>query len=412
MKKLFICLLFILLYSISFAQQEKQTFGISFSGYVKAEMLYDTRQSVSLREGHFLLYPANELLDVGKNDINAKSTLNIMAIQTRLTGKLTGPEAFGAKTSGVVEGEFFGTSDADVNGFRLRHAFVKLDWENTSLLVGQYWNPMFVTEMFPGVIAVSTGAPFQPFSRNPQIRLTHSIGNFRIIAVAASQRDFQSYGPDAAGKSALGTVYLRNSVLPNMHLQFQYKAGENLFGVGGDYKILTPRLVSSKNYQTDETVNSFSAIGYVKLDLSPVTLKLEGVLGENLADQMMIGGYAIKSTDAVTGIDTYISTKIFSFWGEISAGKEIEYALFAGYEKNLGTSDNITGTYYGRGADIDNLLRIAPRIQWNSGKARISTEVEYTAAAYGTANNSNKAKVENTKTISVLRFQLAVFYFF
>ena len=65
-------------------------------------------------------------------DINAKSGFNILSIQSRLTGKITGPDAFGAKTSGQLEGEFFGTADSDVNGFRLRHAFVKLDWENTS----------------------------------------------------------------------------------------------------------------------------------------------------------------------------------------------------------------------------------------------------------------------------------------
>ncbi|MBA4319091.1 MAG: hypothetical protein C0412_11890 [Flavobacterium sp.] len=411
MKKIFILLVILLSYAISFAQ-EKQSFGISFSGYVKSEMLFDSRQNSSLREGHFLLFPLNEVLDVNKNDINAKSNLNIMSIQTRLTGKITGPEAFGAKTSGLIEGEFFGTSDADVNGLRLRHAFVKLDWENTSLLVGQYWHPMFVAEMFPGVVSVNTGAPFQPFSRNPQIRLTQTFGDIKVILAAASQRDFQSYGPDATGKSALSTLYLRNSVLPNMHLQLQYKSGENLFGAGADYKILTPRLVTSKNYQTSETVGSFSAIGYIKLNLDPVILKLEGIMGENLPDLMMLGGYVIKTTDGSTGIETYLPTKILSLWGEISTGKDVELALFAGYQKNLGTSENVTGTFYARGADIDNLLRISPRIQWNSGKTRISAEVEYTAAAYGTTNNNNKALVENTKTISNVRFLAAVFYFF
>jgi hypothetical protein len=412
MKKLFLLLIIILVSTLTYAQQEKQTFGISFSGFVKTDMFYDSRQITGIREGHFLLYPSNETLDINKNDINSKANLNMLSIQSRLTGKITGPDAFGAKTSGTIEGEFFGTSDADVNGFRLRHAFVKFDWANTSLLVGQTWHPMFIAEMYAGVVSFNTGAPFQAFARNPQIRLTHSIGNLKIIAVAASQRDFQSFGPDAAGKSALSSSYLRNSILPNLHLQLQLKAGENLFGVGGDYKSLTPRLVTSKNVQTDQTIGSFSAIGYMKLNLDPVTFKVEGVLGENLADLMMLGGYAIKSTDAVTGIETYVPTRNFSIWGELSAGKEIEFGIFAGYQKNLGASENITGTFFGRGGDIDNLLRISPRIQWNSGKARIATELEYTAAAYGTMNNNNKAQIENTKTISNVRLLLAVFYFF
>lgn len=412
MKKTILLSMFLIAQTFSFAQQEKQSFGISFSGFVKTDMFLDTRQTTSLREGHFLLYPSPEVFDVNGNDINAKSNLNILSIQSRLTGKITGPEAFGAKTSGVIEGEFFGTSDADVNGFRLRYAYVKLDWENTSLLIGQFWHPMFVSEMFPGVVSFNTGAPFQSFSRNPQIRFTHNIGNFKIIAVAASQRDFQSYGPDAAGKSTQSSSYLRNSVLPNLHLQFQYKEGENLFGAGGDYKQLTPRLVTNKNYQTKETIGSFAAIGYIKLFFNPVTLKAEGIFGSNLADLMMLGGYAIKSTDAITGAETYTAIKCFSIWGELSAGKEIEFAIYGGYQKNLGAGDNITGSYYGRGTNIDNLLRIAPRVQWNSGKTRISTELEYTAAAYGTNNNSDKGKVVNTTTISNLRILLAVFYFF
>jgi hypothetical protein len=108
--------------SLLFSQTDKQSFGISFSGFVKTDIFYDTRQSVVIREGHFLLYPQNENLDVNGNDVNDKSSFNMLSIQTRLNGKITGPDAIGAKTSGVIEGEFFGHSESDINGFRLRHA--------------------------------------------------------------------------------------------------------------------------------------------------------------------------------------------------------------------------------------------------------------------------------------------------
>ena len=98
----------------------------------------------------------------------------MLSVQTRLVGKITGPDAFGAKTSGYIEAEFFGTSDADVNGFRLRHAYVKLNWTTTELLIGQFWHPMFITESFPEVVSFNTGAPFQPFNRSPQIRVTQT----------------------------------------------------------------------------------------------------------------------------------------------------------------------------------------------------------------------------------------------
>lgn len=393
--------------SIFFPQTEKQAFGISFSGFVKTDLMFDTRQTVSIREGHFLLYPQNQNIDTKGNDVNAKSSFNILSIQTRLNGKITGPDAFDAKTSGVIEGEFFGTADSDVNGFRLRHAYIKMDWEKLSLLVGQTWHPMFITEMFPGVVSFNTGVPFQPFSRNPQVKLTYSQDNFKFIAVAASQRDFTSNGPDG-----FSSTYLRNSVIPNLHAQIQYSGGEIFAGAGIDFKKITPRIVTTKKVKTDEAISSLSFTGFNKLNLDPVTIKLQGVYGSNLADHLMLGGYAVKSLDTLSGFEEYSALNCLSVWGELSVGKEIEYGVFAGYTENLGAKENFSGSYFGRGTNIENVLRISPRIQISSGKTRISTELEYTSAGYGIANNLNKGKVEKVKNISNVRILAAFYYFF
>jgi hypothetical protein len=397
----------VLINTLLFAQSEKPNFGITFSGFVKSDFIFDSRQTASIREGHFLLYPQNENLDINGKDINAKSSFNMLSIQSRLTGKITGPDAFGAKTGGQIEGEFFGTTDGDINGFRLRHAFVKFDWENLSLLAGQTWHPMFILEMFPGVVSFNTGVPFQPFSRNPQIKLTYSIDKIKLILAALSQRDFQSNGPDGFSSN-----YLRNSVIPNLHAQIQINQDNNLFGAGIDFKKLTPRIATTKKIVTDNSINSISFTGYSKLNFDPILIKAQAVYGNNLADHLMLGGYAVKSFDNITGEEEYTSLSVFSVWGEVSAGKEIELALFGGYTKNLGATDNTTGTYFGRGTNIENVFRLSPRVQWNSGKSRFSTELEYTSAAYGTPNNLNKGKVENTKNVSNLRLLFAVYYFF
>lgn len=397
--------LFVFLSSLTEAQN-KSPFGISFSGFIKSDVFYDTRQTTSIREGHFLLYPAPEALDKNNEDVNAKPNFNMLSIQTRLTSRITAPDAFGAKSSGQVEGEFLGTTDSDINGFRLRHAFVKLEWTNISLLAGQTWHPMFIAEMFPGVVSFNTGSPFQPFSRNPQLRLTYSNDNIKLIAGAMSQRDFQSSGP-----SGFTSSYLRNSVIPNLHFQIQYLNKETLVGAGVDYKSITPRLVTTKNVKNDEAVSGLSLIGFLKFNLEQVTIKAQGIYGENTADLMQIGGYAVKSLDAASGKETYTTLSNFTAWGELSTGKELEYAIFCGYTKALGASDNIAGAYYGRGTDIDNVVRISPRIQFNSEKNRISAELEYTSAGYGAPNNINKGKIEKIKTVSNLRL-LAVFYLF
>jgi hypothetical protein len=374
--------------------------AVSFKGFVKFDAFFDSRQTVTAREGHFLLYPAGESMDADGNDVNASPNLNMLAIQTRLTTSITGPDAFGAKTSGTVEGAFFGHSNADINGFRLRHAFVNLAWENTTLTFGQTWHPMFVTACFPGVVSFNTGVPFQPFSRNPQIRLTQKMGNASLILAAMSQRDFASQG---------GSDVLRNAVVPNMHAQVQFASDGNVFGAGVDYKAIRPELVTAAGYETSEKASGMSFIGYGKLGLGESTVKVYGVYGQNLYDMLAIGGYATTEKDATTGVATYTPLNVMSVWGEFSTGKEWEKGIFFGYSKTMGAGKDIIAEN-ARGGNIDNIMRVSPRLQWNSGKTRISTELEYTSAAYGTIEADGK--VTDAKAVSNIRFLFAVFYFF
>jgi hypothetical protein len=181
---------------LSAQEKDKDDFAIKFGGFIKNDFFFDTRQTVAAREGHFLLWPAKPSYDLDGVDVNDAASFNFLSIQTRLNATISAPETFGVKTSGFIEGAFFGHSNADINGFRLRHAFVKFEWENTELLFGQFWNPLFIHTSFPDVVSFNTGCPFQPFSRNPQIRLTQSFGKLKVIAAANSQRDFASIGPE------------------------------------------------------------------------------------------------------------------------------------------------------------------------------------------------------------------------
>ena len=219
--------------SIHGQENAEPNWGIKFSGFVKTDLFWDTRQVVAAREGHFLLWPAPPNYDVNGEDINAHPSFNFMNIQTRIRGTITGPDVLGAKSSGVVEGAFFGHNNLDVNGFRMRHAFVKLNWSSTELIVGQTWHPMFIAQSFPLVISFNTGAPFQPFARNPQVRLTQRFGNFSLAGIAFSHRDFTS---------AVGVDGLRNSAIPELHLQMAYqsKNESSEFLVGGWCRLQNP----------------------------------------------------------------------------------------------------------------------------------------------------------------------------
>lgn len=418
---------------IILSQNKEGKYGIEFSGFVKNDFFYDTRQNVSIREGHFLLYPSPISLDSDGNDINATGNFNFLSIQTRLTGKITGPDAFGAKTSGVIEADFFGNENAnfvDANGFRLRHAFTKLNWEKTELLFGQYWHPFFNPTSFPGVISFNTGAPFQSFSRNPQIRLSYKMNKFNMTGVANSQRDFVSPGGSSAA--------IRNGGIPELSIQLGYAAKndsaktEFSAGAGGSYKTLRPRLSSTIGgniYKVNETVESFAGFAYLKLKLPSITFKLQGIYGQNLFDLVMLGGYAVDSiSDPTTGELNYFPYHTASVWLDANTnGSKFQVGIFAGYTQNLGLSEElsfndhanlITGLKTNsRGFDIASLLRISPRIIFISGKLNFALECEYTSAAYATKTNNvyavdNYGMISDTDNVVNIRSLFSVIYNF
>lgn len=413
MRRLLITAIVLFLTTITFAQ-EKAKFGIKFTGFVKTDIYYDSRQTVSVREGQFNLYPMMENLDAYGKDINGKDNFNMLSIQTRLKGAITGPDAFGAKTSALIEGAFFGHTGADINGFRLRHAYAKLNWDNTELLVGQTWHAMFITECFPGTVSFNTGTPFQPFSRNPQIRLTQKADNFKFIFSAMTQRDFSSTGPAGAGSQ-----YLRNSTFPELNFTIKYhkknsNGNEFLIGAGADYLSLTPRIETPQGYATSESVNSLSLMAFMKVKSENITWKLEGVLGQNTTHLTMLGGYV--ETDIIDPLMLdyeYTPIKTLSVWTELhSNGKKIQAGLFAGFTKNNGANkDSFLGAHsYSRGSNIDYVYRVAPRLIFNSGKMRFAGEIEYTVAAYGVGQPD--LTVVNSETVGNLRFLMGVYYFF
>lgn len=395
---------------------QESDWGIKWGGFVKTDAIYDTRQTVDVREGHFLLYPQNIDEDANGDDINEGGNFNMLSIQTRLKGSISAPDVLGAKTSGYVEGAFFGSTNGTPNAFRLRHAFVKLKWDKTMLLVGQYWHPLFIPENFPGVVSFNTGVPFQPFARNPQIRLAQNLGPFEMTLAAMSQRDFASTGP-AGG----GSQYLRNSGIPELFLGLKLNTDGFLLGAGGSYKFLKPSLTNGAGLKSDETIGSFIAEGYAKVTAGDLQVKAEAVYGQNMTHLTMLGGYGASSYDQTSGDIEYTNINGMTVWGDIIYGKELQFAVFAGYAMNNGADDNIVmvptsdGMDYGiytRGGNIENVMRIAPRIIWNIGKIRFAYELEMTTANYGTTNYDDKAKVEDAEAVTNIRNLIAAYIFF
>jgi hypothetical protein len=354
--------------------------------------MFDTRQTTNSREGHFMILPAAEKL-VNGEDVNDQTNFNILSIQSRLRAGITGPDFFGMKTSGAIEADFFGNSGTgldDVNGFRLRHAFVQLSNDKVEILMGQFWHPMFVTSVFPDVYSFNTGVPFAPFSRNPQLRLTTK-GKVKFIGVLFTERDFATRGASVS-----------QSGMPQLHAQLQLGSVANtLGGFGVNFKSARPALGV-------DNVTSTAFIGYFRTKLGKATWKAEAIYGQNMSDILQISGFGT----AVNG--DYVNNDTFSAWTEFNAdfSETMEWGIFGGYSKNSGFGETITYTNGFLGNSVESAFRIAPRIGWKSGKMKIGIEGEFTTAQYGSIGTDGDMNTTGVDPVSNFRLLTTAIYNF
>lgn len=402
-------LLFILSFSSVLSQEKAIPIEVKISGFIRNDFILDTRQVASAREGQFLLYPRNVKLDPNGDDLNSRANFNYLAIISRTKITANGPEIWGAKTTGVLEGDFFGQQDSFISGYRLRNAIIKLTWNKWEVLTGRYWHPMFGVENYPKTVSFNTGVPFMWLSRNGQIRITRTLGKFKLLGAVVTQRDFASPGgPDA----------LRNSLLPDLQGRLSYYPSDDLLlGITAGYKRLMPRLETDSGYVTRSMVHGFTSNAFLKYSPEKFTLQLYGSLLQNGFDGLALGGYAIRAiTNAEENQLDYMPVNVASLWAEIyTNSKPWEFGIFAGYTENLGTMQNaetLTGLgQFSRGHDISYVYRLSPRMVYRNQNLQIGSELEYTTAAYGTAI-STKLKPLNPETVSNLRVLVSVSYFY
>lgn len=397
---LFLCLP-LLLWS---QEEEKEKPTIKLSGFVKADYIFDSRQNVEGREGFYISYPKPIEWDANGVDINAHPSSNQYGMTTRLGVTAAGVSVLNADVMAFMEGDFTGPGNAHNNTLRLRHAYIKMDWSNTCLLMGQYWHPNDVPEMIPKVLSLNTGAPMHSFSRGPQIRLTQITGPLKWIAVAYAQRDFSSTGPEGTS-----SIYLRNGLVPDFSLQAHYSNKSIFAGAGMNYKRLHFRSFTLDHQLMSDDVSALSALAFIKIQLQNWELSLQGVWGENLYDHLMLGGTAVTYADSSKAEIEYSNISSISAWSTLYYHfKKLKIGVFGGFAKNQGSKNEIIGPVYARGSDIDYVYRISPQWYYQIKNLIIANEWEYTVAAYGQPDSFGE--VSDSYEIGNLRFTLSLIY--
>lgn len=396
----------------------KNPIKVNFYGFIRHDAFYDTRQNIGAGENMVMLYPKDRMMDVNGNDINDAPKFHMLSVLSRAGINVKGPEVLGAKTNGILEAEFFGATEGGINEFRLRHAYVTLDWEKTQLGIGQYWHPFVVLDCVPNVVNYGTGAPIFALNRNPQIRLTQQLSDkIKMIAAINSQRDFTP-----------NTSPYRDSGMPSSHLQFQYKSKNFIAGIGAQYEVLRPQLsTGTPPIENKEKVKSLSTMIYAKVITKPFTVSASAMMAQNASTMVMLGGFVGYSTKGE--VDVFRTMNTTSAWIDFqqTTTKPVSFGLFAGIVKNNGAKDpleNKIATTYGvtsswgaisataGSRSVDHLWRVSPRVDWTLNKTiKLRFEAENTAATWADAQKDGSGK-GNEYIAMNHRFHLSTIFMF
>lgn len=380
---------------------QKKDFGYKFYGQVRTDLFYNSRSNSETVDGLFYMYPNDVAPDANGEDLNAKPDGNFYTLYTRLGLDVTGPMLGKAKTSAKVEVDFRG-SGTTYSLFRIRHVYFNLDWGMSALLVGQTWHPLY-GDVAPEILNLNMGAPYQPFSRAPQIRYRFTQKHWVLTAAAIWQSQYLSVGPSSNQTGNTGTQkhqqFIKNSCVPEFYVGADYKSQGLLVGAGVHVSSIAPRKQSEYNdavYKVSERITGVSGEAHVKYTYNKLMVAAKTVLSSNLTQTSTIGGYGITSVDTRTGEQEYTPLRVSHTWLSVMYGKKWRGGIFAGYLKNLGAKDEVSGIL-GTGTKIDQLGTATAELTYNLPNWKFGAEYSWTGAAYGT--NNAKGRVTDTHLV-------------
>ena len=407
------CLLIAVLCAGIPARADKLTVG----GFVRTDAVFDSRQSQQSAEGLYTYYPLPYVADADGKDINKTPNGGIISLTTRFFTTYTADDKlWGASLRAYVEADFGSNFSGNGAVVRMRHAYMEMNWENSSLLIGQTWHPLSAS-IIPVTLDLNTGSPIRPFNRSPQVRFRQQLASSDAVSVslaAVYQQCYISSGPDGPSSK-----YQHQAAQPDFVIGLQIKpSGTFSMGLDAETKAVKPRLytVGSDNLKrkTDEMLRSYTGQAWLQYVSDKFTLKAASLYTQNMHDTQLIGGYAVSKTDATTGRETYTSTQHMNYWLMLQYGKQIQYGLYTGYVKSLGTVDEVADVskFYGRACDMDWMFRVAPRVYYRKGSLQLAGEVEISTASFGTLVPNTCGDIINTKTVTGVKVDLAASVFF
>lgn len=416
---------------------------VQLYGFVRNYFTYDSHTVQAVNGGLFHTLPTDESLNLKEEDLNQQSSLQWQAFTTRLGLNLQGPRLNEDCTmSGKIEMDFCGYGSYTYL-LRIRQAYMRLAWKKNMLTLGQTWHPMFNADMMPACAALSTGSPFQPFNRSPQIRHDVRFGKdngWRWTTDLLWMLQYTPVGPTTEAErkkepttlSTANIKFLNNSCVPELYFGLDHTGKKVTVGVGADFTCLKPRqnrteititshtdssFVDDKweyetkndtakcDYKSSDRITAISPMFYFQYKpSSKFKLMAKAVYGQNTAHLNMPSGYGLSEVNKETGECKYTPLRMFSTWinpvwtnTSKNTGNITKVSFYAGYQKNLGSKDPMIEEYvkytslqHKGGKTLDNCFRFCPTYSYSIKCFEMAFEYELTGATYGKEEKNNE----------------------
>ena len=426
-------------------QKIEKPSNIKIYGFIRNYFAYDTRESSAGTGDLFYYAPKDNNFNAAGEDLNAISSFRFLSLTSRfgldVTGYQFGRTKFGAK----IETDFYSglsaASSTKINGaaqLRLRQAYVTLGWDDmkmkngtpiaVAMKIGQAWHPMAADQ--PHVFSLETGAPFNAFSRTPQVLADASFGkNVMLSAAALWQMQYQSQGPDKATSD-----YIKYSCVPEFYLGLTLKSNNGFLArIGTNLLSIKPRRYGTIQFERDDAgpvdvivkvsdrITTMSPYVYLQYKSKMFEVKAKTIFSHGGEHMNLMSGYGI-SEKCEDGHYEYTPFKTSSTWASMSYGKKWQVMLMGGYIKNLGTVDKLVNAggvvdkadfYFSGNTDktFAGMWRVIPSVAYNAGKFTLGLEYNYTAARFGNGvfnehglSTEGRHNVENHRVQMMVKF--------
>jgi hypothetical protein len=315
-------------------------FKLSLGGYVKLDYAHNSNASGPTTN--------SAGASLATATVPRKEESIFTAKQSRLWFKVGGPTFLGAKTNALIEADFYGANSLsnEFGNMRMRHAYGSLDWANTQVLFGQFWDVFgpAAADTIDFRQGGDTGTPNSP--RVPQIRLTQKLNinaDNGLAFVLALQNPTQNSA--AGGSNAFPTVTADGGYgsLVNAagQIMFTSKAlGVSPFFMGLGMKPLQIGLFGQVGNEKIVGSKSVDSYGYGVYTFVPLIKSRDGknrAMTLSLEAQgAMVAGLRVQNGTSISFVGPLTNrqpAKGYTLYGQLKFYPTQELGITAGYNR-------------------------------------------------------------------------------